>query len=174
MSGDNGRMIIRDATDSDLDAVLAIHNAAIRESTAIWSSDEVDRADRERWLASHRADGYPVIVAELDGATVGYACTSRWREKDGYRHTVENSVYVDAAHQGRGIGRALLRELIERSRADGIHVIVAGIEASNLPSIALHESLGFEHAGTIREVGTKFGRWLDLAYLTLTLPRDPA
>ena len=171
---DNGGMIIRDAVDADLDAILAIHNAAIRDSTAIWTDVEVDRADREAWLAEHRRDGYPVIVAELDGVTVGYASTGRWREKIGYRHTVENSVYVDSGHHGRGIGRALLTELIERSRAAGIHVIVAAIEAENSVSIRLHESLGFVSAGVVPEVGTKFGRWLDLALLTLTLPRDPA
>lgn len=166
-------MIIRDAVDADLDAILAIHNAAIRESTAIWTDVEVDRADRENWLAEHRRDGYPVIVSEVDDATVAYACTSRWREKVGYRHTVENSVYVAQSHQGRGIGRALLVELIERSRAAGIHVIVAAIEAQNTPSIRLHESLGFVPAGVVREVGTKFGRWLDLAHLTLALPPEP-
>ena len=171
---DNGGMIIRDAVDADLDAILAIHNAAIRDSTAIWTDVEVDRADREAWLAEHRRDGYPVIVAELDGVTVGYASTGRWREKIGYRHTVENSVYVGSGHHGRGIGRALLTELIERSRAAGIHVIVAAIEAENSVSIRLHESLGFVSAGVVPEVGTKFGRWLDLALLTLTLPRDPA
>lgn len=166
-------MIIRDAVDADLDAILAIHNAAIRDSTAIWTDVEVDRADRERWLAEHRRDGFPVIVAEVDGMTVGYACTGRWREKIGYRHTVENSVYVASTHHGQGIGRALLAELIERSRAAGIHVIVAAIEAQNAPSIRLHESLGFVPAGIVREVGTKFGRWLDLAHLTLTLPHEP-
>lgn len=160
---------IRPAADADLDAILQIHNAAIRESLAIWTDIEVDRADRERWLAEHRADGHPVIVAEVEGVVAGYAAYGRWREKAGYRFTVENSVYVAEAYQRRGIARALMIELIALARAAGIHVMIAGIEAGNTASIALHEQLGFEAPLVVREVGTKFDRWLDLAFLRLEL-----
>lgn len=160
---------IRPAADADLDAILQIHNAAIRESLAIWTDIEVDRADRERWLAEHRADGHPVIVAEVEGVVAGYAAYGRWREKSGYRFTVENSVYVAEAYQRRGIARALMIELIALARAAGIHVMIAGIEAGNTASIALHEQLGFEAPLVVREVGTKFDRWLDLAFLRLEL-----
>ncbi len=160
---------IRPAIDSDLDEILAIHNAAIRDSLAIWTEIEVDRADRERWLAAHDAAGHPVIVAEIDGAVAGYAAYGPWREKSGYRHTVENSVYVAEGFQRQGIARLLMVDLIELARENGIHVMIAAIEAGNLASIALHEQLGFEPPQIMREVGIKFDRWLDLAFMRLQL-----
>lgn len=162
-------VLIRPAADADLDAVLEIHNAAIRDTLAIWTETEVDRADRERWLAAHRADGHPVIVAEVDGVVAGYAAYGPWREKTGYRFTVENSVYVASGYQRRGIARALMVELIELARAAGMHVMIGAIEAGNAASIALHEQLGFEPPVVVREVGTKFGKWLDLAFMRLEL-----
>ncbi|MBU1587263.1 MAG: GNAT family N-acetyltransferase [Actinobacteria bacterium] len=160
---------IRPAIDSDLDEILAIHNAAIRDSLAIWTEIEVDRADRERWLAAHEVVGHPVIVAEIDGAVAGYAAYGPWREKSGYRHTVENSVYVAEGFQRQGIARLLMVDLIELARENGIHVMIAAIEAGNLASIALHEQLGFEPPQIMREVGIKFDRWLDLAFMRLQL-----
>jgi phosphinothricin acetyltransferase len=162
-------VLIRPAVDADLDAILEIHNAAIRDSLAVWTDVEVDRADRERWLAAHEADGHPVIVAEVDGVVAGYAAYGRWRERIGYRYTVENSVYVADAYQRRGIARTLMVELIVLARAAGMHVMIAGIEAGNTASIALHEQLGFEAPLIVREVGTKFDSWLDLAFLRLQL-----
>lgn len=162
-------MIIRPAVDADLDEILAIHNLAIRESLAIWTDVEVDRADRERWLAAHVADGHPVIVAEIDGRVAGYAAYGQWREKLGYRFTVENSVYVAEEFQRRGVARALMVELIRLAREAGMHTMIAGIEAGNTASIALHRQLGFEEPVVIREAGTKFGAWLDLAFLRLQL-----
>lgn len=160
---------IRPAADADLDAILQIHNAAIRDSLAIWTDVEVDRADRERWLSAHVADGHPVIVAEVDGRVAGYAAYSQWREKIGYRHTMEHSVYVAEAFQRRGIARALMTELLDLARANGVHVMIGAIEAGNTASIALHEQLGFEPPQVIREVGTKYGKWLDLALMRLEL-----
>lgn len=162
-------MLIRSAVDSDLDEILAMHNAAIRDSLAIWTEIEADRADRERWLAAHDAAGHPVIVAEIDGAVAGYAAYGPWREKSGYRHTVENSVYVAEGFQRQGIARLLMVDLIELARENGIHVMIAAIEAGNLASIALHEQLGFEPPQIVREVGIKFDRWLDLAFMRLQL-----
>lgn len=162
-------MKIRPATDADLDAILAIHNHAIRELNSIWSETEVDRADRERWLADHRELGHPVLVAEMDGQVAGYAAYGPWRGKSGYRHTVENSVYVAEGYQRQGLARLLMIELMDRARAGGIHVMIAAIEAGNTASIALHEQLGFEPPVILREVGTKFGRWLDLAFMRLEL-----
>lgn len=161
--------LIRPASDVDLDAILEIHNRAIRETTAIWTDAEADRPDRERWLAAHVAVAHPVIVAEVDGEVAGYASYSSWREKIGYRFTVENSVYVAERYQRQGIGRMLMVELIALARSRGIHVMIAAIEAENASSIAMHRALGFEDPVIIREVGTKFGRWLDLALLRLEL-----
>ncbi len=162
-------MLIRDARDSDLDVILEIHNRAIRESLAIWTEQEADRAERERWLADHVVAGHPVIVAEVDGRVAGYATYGPWRPKTGYRHTVENSVYVHHDFQRQGVGRTLMVELIERARAAGLHVMVAGIEAGNTASIEMHRRLGFEEPIILREVGTKFDTWLDLAFMRLVL-----
>jgi len=162
-------MLLRDAVGSDLDALLTIHNAAIRSSTAIWTDDEVPRSEREEWFEGQAAAGNPVLVADDDGTVAGYATYAQWRAKFGYRHTVEDSVYVAEGYQGRGLGRALLVELVSRARAAGHHVMLADIEAGNDASVRLHESLGFVHVGRLPEVGTKFGRWLDLAILALPL-----
>ncbi|MBC7590704.1 MAG: N-acetyltransferase [Salinibacterium sp.] len=163
-------MQIRPAIDSDLDAILVIHNHAIRETTAIWTDVEVERVDRELWLAARREAGQPVIVAEVDGALAGYAAYGPWRDKTGFRFTVENSVYVAEGFQRRGIARELMTELIRLAGERGIHVMIAAIEAGNTGSIALHRSLGFGEPVVIAEVGFKFGRWLDLAFLRLELP----
>ena len=160
---------VRPAVDADLDAILAIHNAAIRDSLAIWTETEVDRADREAWLSGHEADGYPVIVADVDGVVAGYAAYGEFRAKTGYRFTVENSVYVAEGYQRQGIARMLMLELIAIARARGIHVMIAAIEAGNTASIALHEQLGFEPPQIIREVGIKFDTWLDLALMRMVL-----
>lgn len=162
-------MFIRQAVDSDLDAILAIHNESIAHSTAIWTDHAVPRSDREAWLAARTAAGDPVLVAVENDELAGYATYAQWREKYGYRHTVEDSVYIAGPFQGRGIGRALLAELIERARTAGHHVMLADIESGNAASIALHESLGFVEAGHLREIGTKFGSWLDLTILQLNL-----
>jgi L-amino acid N-acyltransferase len=162
-------MLIRQAVDADLDAILAIHNDAILHSTALWTDEPVERIDREDWLASRTSAGNAVLVAMEDGQLAGYAAYAPWRAKFGYRHTVEDSVYIAAPFQGRGIGRSLLVELIEHARGAGHHVMLADIESGNAASISLHESLGFAPAGHLREIGTKFDRWLDLTILQLDL-----
>jgi L-amino acid N-acyltransferase len=162
-------MLIRPAVDADLDAILAIHNDAVQNSAAIWDDTPVDRADREEWFAVRTNAGNPVLVVEDDGAVVGYASYAPWRWKRGYRNTVEDSIYLAASHQGRGIGRTLLTQLIEHARSSGHHIMLADIESSNAASIRLHESLGFEPAGQLREIGQKFDRWLDLTILSLKL-----
>lgn len=162
-------MQIRQAADADLDVILEIHNDAILNSTALWTDTPVDRAEREQWLADRTASGNPVLVAVDDGVVVGFASYAQWRARSGYRHTVEDSVYIASSHQGKGIGRALLVELISHARHAGHHVMLADIESGNTASIGLHESLGFEPAGQLNEIGRKFERWLDLTILSLRL-----
>jgi phosphinothricin acetyltransferase len=162
-------MIIRDAVHDDLPAILEIHNDAIRTTTAIWDEHEVAIDERRAWFESRRAAGLPVLVAELEGIVLGYASYGPWRPKTGYRFTVENSVYVHPDHRGRGAANALMPALIEHARGGEVHSIVAGIEATNAGSIALHEKFGFRRVALLPEVGFKFGHWLDLAYLQLTL-----
>ena len=162
-------MLIRDLADADLPALLAIHNAAVADTTAIWNDTPVDLADRRAFLAARRASGFAFLAAEIEGRLAGYASYGAFRPHQGYARTVENSVYVDAAFRGRGVARALMEALIAHAREDGMHVMVGGIEAGNGASIALHASLGFVETGRMPEVGRKFGRWLDLVLMQKTL-----
>ncbi|WP_221937307.1 GNAT family N-acetyltransferase [Novosphingobium sp.] len=163
-------LTIRDAVPADIEGITAIYNDAVLNTTAIWNETAVDTANRLAWLADRRQAGYPVLVSvDESGTVLGYASFGDWRAFDGYRHTVEHSVYVRADRRGGGIGMNLMIALIERARAIGKHAMVAGIEARNEGSIRLHEKLGFESVGLLKEVGCKFGNWLDLAFLQLTL-----
>ncbi|MBS1183220.1 MAG: acetyltransferase [Proteobacteria bacterium] len=167
-------MIIRDAVAADIGGITDIYNHAVAHTAAIWNDALVDTANRAAWHADRLRLGYPVLVAiGDDGSVLGYATFGDWRPHDGYRHTVEHSVYVRHDARGGGLGEALMRALIDRARGLGKHVMVAGIEAGNLASIRLHTKLGFVDVGRLPEVGTKFGRWLDLAFLQLTLDNRP-
>ncbi|MEU6388315.1 N-acetyltransferase family protein [Streptomyces sp. NPDC046939] len=159
---------VRPARTEDLDAVLAIRNHAIEHGTALWTDTPQTRAEGAAWLGAHLGRG-SAYVAEDGGTVVGFGVYGPWKDYSGFRHTVENSVYVAEGHHGKGIGSALLTTLVASARAAGLHVMIAGIEAGNTASVRLHERHGFEHAGTVREVGTKFGRWLDLTLMRLPL-----
>ncbi len=160
---------IRDAAEADLAAIRDIYNHAVEHTTAIWNEVLIDLDNRRAWLELRRAKGFPVLVAERAGKVAGYASYGDWRAFDGYRHTVEHSVYVDKDCRGSGIGRLLMQALIDHARGNDKHVMIAAIEAKNQPSIALHERLGFRLVGIHQEVGIKFGRWLDLAMMELKL-----
>ena len=163
-------MNILDAKENDLAAILDIYNEAVANTTAIWNEMKVDLANRHDWLRQRREQGYPVLVAQNhDGHAIGYASFGDWRAWDGYRFTVEHSVYVHKDHRGKGVANLLLPALIERASEMGKHVMVAGIEGSNDASIHLHARHGFEEVGRMREVGAKFGRWLDLVFMQLSL-----
>ncbi len=162
-------LTVRPATDTDLPAVLAIYNDAVANTTAIWNDNLVDLDNRRAWLDERTGKGFPVLVACLDGEVAGYASYGDWRMWDGYRHTVEHSIYVRSDLQRRGVGGALLAALIAAARAGGKHAMIAGIEAGNVASLRLHERFGFKAVGTFPQVGTKFGRWLDLTMMQLTL-----
>ena len=155
-------MIVRDASEEDLPGILEIYNDAVLTTTAIWNSTPVDLEDRRAWLRQRRADGWPVLVAVERDQVLAYATFGPFRPHEGYRHTAENSVYVHRDAQGRGIGRTIMLPLIERARQTGKHALIGAIEAENAASLRLHSGLGFTEAGRLREVGTKFGRWLDL------------
>jgi phosphinothricin acetyltransferase len=162
--------LIRDTRETDLPEILAIHNTAIAETTAIWDTEPVDLAERLNWWHSRTASGFPVLVAEIDGAVAGYASYGQWRPKSGYRFTVENSVYVADRFHRRGVATALLTELLARARRAGtVHAVIAAIESANTTSIKLHEKFGFRTVGVLPEVGHKFGGWMDLTLMQLTL-----
>jgi L-amino acid N-acyltransferase YncA len=159
-------MRIEDATDDDLPAVVAIYNDVIRTSTAIYREEPATLAERQAWNETRKSNGYPLLVARTDDTPVaGFATFGDFRAWPGYRFTVEHSVHVAESHRGRGIGSALMRALIDRGAALGKHVMVAGIDADNAGSIRMHERLGFEATGHLKQVGWKFERWLDLVFM---------
>ncbi|HBF31143.1 N-acetyltransferase family protein [Rhizobium sp.] len=161
--------LIRDAVDGDLEAIRDIYNHAVEHTTAIWNDALIDVANRRAWLEQRRARGFPVLVAVRDGRVAGYASYGEWRAFDGYRHTVEHSVYVHKDQRGAGIGKLLMQALIAHAQSNNLHVMIAAIEAGNVASIGLHEKLGFRLVGIHSQVGQKFGRWLDLAMMELRL-----
>lgn len=165
--------MIRDATPDDAEAIAAIYNDAVVNTTAIWNEIAVDAANRRDWIAGRQSTGMPVLVIEIDGQVAGYSTYGPWRPHDGYRATVEHSVYVDTAFRGRGLGRALMQALIDYARAAEMHVMIAAIEAGNAASIELHRTLGFSDPQILPQVGQKFGRWLNLAFMQLRLDERP-
>ncbi len=170
-------MTVRPARPGDEEAVRAIRNHAIEHSTALWTETPQSPAEGAAWFAAHLERGSALVAvtaetAEAPGEVAGFAVYGPWRALDGYRHTVEDSVYVREGRHGLGIGSALLGPLIASAREAGHHVMIAGIEARNAASIRLHDRFGFEHVGTVREAGTKFGRWLDLTLMRLPLAWD--
>jgi L-amino acid N-acyltransferase YncA len=158
-------MEIRDAGASDLSGLLEIYNEVIATSTAVYSETPVTLEDRQAWWRARIALGYPVLVAHDDSGVVGFSTFGDFRTWPGYRYTVEHTVHVRADRRGTGIGSALVAALFPRADALGKHVMVAGIDAANAGSIRFHQRLGFETAGCLKEVGWKFGRWLDLVFL---------
>ncbi|MNZ34886.1 N-acyltransferase YncA [compost metagenome] len=162
-------LVIRDASEADLPGIRDIYNDAVLNTTAIWNEIEVDLGNRRDWFAARLQQGFPVLVAEEGGEVVGYASYGPWRAFDGFRETVEHSVYVRNDQRGKGIGPLLMEALIIRARVQGLHVMVAAIESGNTASIRLHERLGFVTTGQMPQVGQKFGRWLDLTFMQLQL-----
>ncbi|MET3645670.1 GNAT family N-acetyltransferase [Phyllobacterium ifriqiyense] len=168
-------MIVRAAVESDLPIILEIYNDAVLNTTAIWNETLVDLDNRKAWLLDRQSKSFPVLVSvNNEGQVTGYASFGDWRAFEGYRHTVEHSVYVHKSARGGGIGKMLMLALIEKARELGKHVMVAGIESGNEASIRLHEKLGFQVVGHLPEVGTKFGKWLDLTFMQIVLDRAAA
>ncbi len=161
---------LRPATEADLPAILDIYNDAVLNTTAIWNETPVDLENRIAWFSARAKAGYPVLVAERGGEVIGYASYGDWRAFEGFRRTMEHSVYVRADRKGAGTGRRLMEALIAEASTRGVHVLVGCIEAGNEASIRLHEKLGFRFVGRFEEVGFKFGRWLDLTCMELRLP----
>jgi L-amino acid N-acyltransferase YncA len=162
-------MTIRDAVETDLPAILEIYNDVIATSTAIYREAPATLEDRLAWWRAKLEPGYPTLVAEDGGIVIGFATFGDFRPWPGYRYTVEHSVHVHRDHRGRGVGTALMHPLIARAESLGKHVMIAGVDAGNGQSIAFHQRLGFEQVAHFRQVGFKFGRWLDLVFLQRTL-----
>lgn len=160
---------IRKATVADLPFIKAVMNHNILHSTAIYDYDIKTEAEITQWFADKQNGNWPVILAEENGTLLGYATYSTFRFKDGFKPTVEHSVYVSEAAHGKGIGRLLLSHLIDLCRSEGYHCMVGCIDADNADSIAFHKKFGFTEAGVLKEVAYKFDKWLDLQFMQLLL-----
>ena len=159
-------MTVRPATEADLPGILDIYNDAVLHTTASYDYEPRTLEHRRTWFKDHQRDNYPVFVAvEKDGLVAGWSALNPYHARIGYRFTSENSVYVAANRRGQGIGRALLGPLLEAGKARGLHAILAVIDADNEASIRLHAQFGFEKVGLFKQVGFKFGRWLDVVYM---------
>jgi len=153
------------------EAILNILNEAIATSTALYDYQPRTPEMMAGWFEAKRKGGYPVIgVEDSSGQLLGFASYGAFRAWPAYKYTVEHSVYVDSWFRGRGVGRLLLEKIVDAARIRDYHVLIGGIDTANMASIALHEKLGFVHCATIRQVGFKFGRWLDLSFYQLILP----
>ncbi|HET7528303.1 MAG TPA: GNAT family N-acetyltransferase [Burkholderiaceae bacterium] len=157
---------VRAAQSDDLAAMLAIYNDVIATSTAIYSAQPSTLDERRGWFSARVAGGYPVLAALRGGELVGYASFGEFRGVwPGYRHSVEHSVYVRADSRQQGVGSALVRALFPLAVEQSKHVMIGGIDAANDGSLRMHERLGFQRVAHFREVGRKFGRWLDLVFV---------
>ena len=159
----------RKAVETDLAAIQRIYNDAILTTTATWDEEPWPWERRLQWWRDHNNPHEPILVAECDGAVVGFAYLTRYSAKSGWRFTREDTIYIDAPWRGRGVGRQLLGALIAEARRIGIHLVVASITSENEASLALHRAFGFEYVGDFREAGFKFGRRLDTSFLQLVL-----
>jgi len=162
--------IVRCNFERHADAILEIFNDAILNSTALYDYQPRVRQTMVGWFDAKRAGGFPVIgIEDSSGMLLGFGSYGTFRGWPAYKYTVEHSVYVHKDHRGRGLGRMVMRELVKAARENDLHAMIGGIDATNTGSIALHEQLGFQHVGTLPQVGFKFGRWLDLAFYQLLL-----
>jgi phosphinothricin acetyltransferase len=155
---------LRDARPDDLPSINAIYNHYVLTSTCTFQIEPETTEGRAAWFAG-RGAAHPVLVAEEDGEVIAWGSLSPFHRREAFAATAENSVYVHAGHQRRGLGSRLLEALLARGRASGLHVIVAAISSDQEGSVALHARHGFVEVGRLREVGRKFGRTLDIIYM---------
>lgn len=168
-------MLIRPVHPDDFSSIAALTNRYITTTAIHFAHHPVLAEDlRASWLKT--IDIYPFLIVEAPPAPgvspvfAGFAKAYRWREREAYQRTAETGIYIEPAFHGKGLGRALYAALIDACRAAGLHTLIAGIALPNDPSIRLHEALGFTHVGVTREVGWKFDRWHDVAFMQLMLP----
>lgn len=165
----NAPLAIQPAVEDDLPAILRIYNQAIEKTTAVFEYRAHTIQMRREWFAAKQAAALPVLVAGRSGEVLGFASYGPFRAWPAYKYSVELSVYVDEQSRGQRIGTALVEAILEHARTHDLHVVMAGITSDNVVSLRLHEKLGFAEVAHIREVGYKFGRWLDLKFLQIVL-----
>lgn len=162
-------VIIRNATTEDIPQILEIVNHAILHTTSNYLYDVQTLEKQLHWFEEKKSKKFPIIVADHNGTAIGFGTYGTFREKIGYQFTVEHSVYVAPEFIGKGIGKQLLLALIIIAKDEGYHTMIGGIDAANLGSIAFHKKFGFVETGILKEVGFKFGKWLDLQFMQLIL-----
>ena len=158
--------VIRSANHEDLPAIVEIYNEGGVATTASYDVEPVTLEERTAWFERLRNQGHPVLVLEENGRVVGFASYGSFRDKAAYLHTVEHSVYVAEGRRSNGVGRMLLGALLDHARGRGVHIMVGVLDADNMASRAFHKSLGFIESAVLPEVGRKFGRWLDVVFVT--------
>ncbi len=174
MTASSVAVSIRPAEERDLVEINRIYNREIEFGTATWDTEPWPMERRRAWWAGHGDPLQPVLVAEVEGAFAGFAYLTVMSQKHGWRFTREDTIYIDEVHRGMGVGRALLGALLEAGRGLGGRLVVASITSTNEGSIRLHEQLGFQVKGIMRNAGYKFERWLDTTYLQLDLGEPEA
>ena len=160
---------IRQAKEKDLKAILEIVNYNILNTTSIYDYDPRTLAQQKAIFEEKNANNFPLIVIEIDNEIAGFGTYGSFRFKEGYKFTVEHSVYVSVKHQGKGFGKLLLAELIELAKKQKLHTMVAVIDAENQNSVEFHKQFGFETVGVIKESAFKFDKWLDAVFMQLLL-----
>jgi L-amino acid N-acyltransferase YncA len=159
-------LTLRKATLDDLGQITEIHNDAIEKTTATFDTEPKTQEEQEKWFANHDAS-HPVLIAEQDGLIVAWASLSQWSDKCAYCDTAEISLYVKEEYRGKGIGKQLMKAIIQEGKTAGLHTVIARIAGSNKISADLCRSFGFQYIGTMREVGKKFGNFLDVHIMQL-------
>lgn len=160
---------IRLATENDLEAIRDIYNYYVLHSTCTYQIEPETADERRAWFHTRNLNLHPVTVAESEGRVIAWGSLSSWNKRCAYVTTAEASVYVHHEQHRRGLGRALLVDLIERAKAAGLRTVIGGASSDQTASLALQATLGFVEVGTFRKVGRKFDRWLDVTYMQLTL-----
>jgi L-amino acid N-acyltransferase len=167
--------VIRSAQEKDLQEILDIYNDAVLHTTAVYTYKAQTLESREIWFKQKMDEGYPVIVYEIDNMVVGFATFGPFRPWPAYKYSIEHSIYVDNNYRRKGIATSLLEEIIAIANEREYKTLIAGIDAANEKSIAMHEKFSFVHSGTIKNAGFKFNTWLNLAFYQLNLngPKNP-
>lgn len=168
-------IIIIPATEYHLPGILEIYNDAILNTTSIYNYEPFTFEEIEQWFTDKKMSNHPVLVTEIGDRVAGFTTYGAFRIRPAYKYSVEHSVYVHPEFRRRGIAKKLLARIIEVAGQNNFHALIAGIDADNKVSIDLHTQFNFEEAGTIKQVGYKFGRWLDLTFMELILdtPEEP-
>lgn len=165
-------LIVREAQDSDVPAILEIYNPYITRTAVSFEEEPVTEPEIRRRIEEVQSYALPWLCAELDGRLAGYAYATRWRERSAYRFTAETTIYLAEGFLGRGIGNRLYSALLDRVHAAGMHQVMAVITLPNPASVRLHEKLGYVKVAHFSQVGYKFDRWLDVGYWQLAISTE--